>query len=175
MAKRTVRGNKETDGGLGEPDATKAGDGNGGIEELFPGVPGADPDVADPAEVVGSDDPAGDRPRKRRGRGPGRAKRSVADEEKSANNLARLLYGIHAGIAKLADMPELELTDGEADNLGEAVHGVAKLYKPTWLTEEAEAWANLVIVAGAVYGPRIIAARMRKNREKDGPRVVAIQ
>lgn len=170
MAKRSVRGNKEADGGLRESDATANRNDAGEPEELFPGVPGADPDAVDPAAVAG---PGEEEKPKRRGRGPSKRRiATAASEETSVSNLARLLYGIHAGIARLADIPEIELTEPEADVLGGAVHDVAKLYKPSWLTAEAEAWANLIVVAGAVYGPRIIATRSRKK--KDDQRIATI-
>lgn len=171
MARKTVRGNKETDGGLGiEDPAAPRNDGNKSAE-LFPGVAGADGKTGvDPAELAGEAADASDEPRKRRGRGPGRAKRTAADQKTGADNITRLLYALHVGIAKLTETPEMELTEPEAETLGGAVYGVASLYKPSWLTEEAEAWGNLIIVCAAVYGPRLIAARSRKDREKDAPR-----
>lgn len=73
-------------------------------------------------------------------------------------------------LANMSGVEELLLSNEEAEQLADAAKRVEALYRADWLSEEAAAWINLVMVAGSVYGPRYIAIRARQRREESkGP------
>lgn len=57
--------------------------------------------------------------------------------------------------------PAWEIADVEAKELASAIGKVQEQY-PFTLDPKAQAWANLAMVAGVVYAPRVMA--MRKSR-----------
>lgn len=68
---------------------------------------------------------------------------------------------ILAGISKC---PELDLDAEEAKQVAAAYANVARHYN-FYVNEKAADWYNLLTVAGAVFGSKIIAIRMRKKQE----------
>jgi hypothetical protein len=76
-------------------------------------------------------------------------------------------------LAKLTNTAELELEPEEAARLAEAIERVDVF--PSWLSEKQQAWVNLTIVAGTIYGPRLFVIRARharEEKEKKGPAAV---
>jgi hypothetical protein len=61
-------------------------------------------------------------------------------------------------------MEELELEELEADRLGAAMADVAELYDIE-VAEKTAAWVNLGMVATEVYGTRITAIMLNRNRK----------
>lgn len=99
----------------------------------------------------------------------GRPRRGAAEAE-SAQNLAGILLSLHAMGAVLLKTPELELADEEAAKLAGAIAHVNELYGGIILPEKAAAWINLVMVAGTIYGPRIIVINAKKKSGKPAER-----
>lgn len=75
--------------------------------------------------------------------------------------------------AAFLKVPELELDEKEAERLGKAVAQVQNLYDLPIFTEKQMAWFNLTTTGAAIYGPRFMAAKIRKAKEKSGPREAA--
>jgi hypothetical protein len=65
----------------------------------------------------------------------------------------------------LLKTPELELTEEESAKLASAIAHVNELYGGVVLPEKAAAWINLVMVAGTIYGPRIIVINAKGKRK----------
>lgn len=63
-------------------------------------------------------------------------------------------------------VPELALDPVEAKSLAEATAQVAAYY-PVSIDHKTLAWANLIMVAGAIYGTRAIAIHTRKKRDRE--------
>jgi hypothetical protein len=62
-------------------------------------------------------------------------------------------------------IPELEIAESEAQQLGDAVKRVGDHYDVK-ATEKSLAWTNLMTVLAMVYGTRMFAYRARKADEK---------
>jgi hypothetical protein len=80
--------------------------------------------------------------------------------------LASILYGVHEIGANLMHAEELSLTDEEADLYGEGVLKVWQEYDMPIPDAKTMAWVNLAKVLSSIYGPRIMAIRMRKANER---------
>lgn len=65
-------------------------------------------------------------------------------------------------LAVATGIEELSLAKEEANTLAKAVANVQQYY-PMHISAKAMAWSNLVMVAGSVYGSRIVAVVVRKE------------
>lgn len=65
-------------------------------------------------------------------------------------------------LAAALQAPEIAITTDEAAAVADAVAKVARHYD-AGLSDKAADWGNLALVAGAVYGPRILAYRYRSS------------
>jgi hypothetical protein len=65
--------------------------------------------------------------------------------------------------AAILKIPDLELDKGEAARLAEAAAAVGEHYK-IGLDPKKAAWVNLLAVAGSIYGPRLMAAAIRRRK-----------
>lgn len=83
-----------------------------------------------------------------------------------ASFLEKVLYGIHKGLAKATDIPELQLEKEEAKRLGEGVAAVLAFHKIK-MTAKQEAYSALGEAMAEVYPPMIVAAIARKKLEAD--------
>lgn len=102
---------------------------------------------------------------KRRGRKPGTRNKDAG--EKSAvniNGIEKILYSIHAVLAGITKVPELELDEREAKDIANAIAGVSEQYMLT-IDPKKAAWIDLARVVGVVYGPRGVSYYMRKKAE----------
>lgn len=68
--------------------------------------------------------------------------------------------------AAFLKVEELELSEPEAKQLGEAVARVNALYGNYMIPEKTAAWINLTMAAGSIYGPRMMAHKLRVKKEK---------
>lgn len=111
---------------------------------------------------------------KRRGRKPG--SKNATTKKAAAIDLGGLdsiLFSIHLALSAITKMPELALDEAESKKLAEAASAVQAQYDVT-LNPKMLAWSQLVIVAGAIYGPRAIAVSMRVKREKASKRASTV-
>lgn len=72
---------------------------------------------------------------------------------------------VHATLAALVNVRELELSEDEARKLSDASKEVLKHY-PLGVSDKTIAWVNLAVIAGGVYGTRIMAYNVRRGAER---------
>jgi hypothetical protein len=152
------RKSSETGNGIA-PDASERGD---AARTTVLGT--ENPETVDPFELTtpAEPEPRTRKPRNDTGVKRGRPRRGAAEAE-SAQNLAGILLSLHAMGAVLLKTPELELTEEESAKLAGAIAHVNELYGGVVLPEKVAAWINLVMVAGTIYGPRIIVIGAKKK------------
>lgn len=115
--------------------------------------------------------------RKRRGRPAGskNAAKSASSRKETSQDLTAILMGLHMMGAAFTKIPELELEESEAKKLGDALARVNELYNGILLTDKQRAWIGLAMAAGTIYGPRLVAHKMRlKNEKKGKPQVITV-
>jgi len=100
-----------------------------------------------------------------------RGRKPKADKE-AASDLNALLWMIHKGIATATGIEQMELAPEESKDLADAIARVQAFYPTSVLAPIAMAWIGLVVTAGRVYVPRVIAYKNEKKKKR-GPRVVA--
>lgn len=119
----------------------------------------------DPNSVTGG---ASDGTPKRRGRprGSRNGTNNRASKTQTSQDLGTLLFTVHFGLANMFRSPSLIITEDEAKALGAAVSRVTELYDIAIIPEKQMAWINLIVTAGGIYGPRIVAANMNKKQKR---------
>jgi hypothetical protein len=122
----------------------------------------------DPTTIGGTDTGNADTGTgKRRGRKPGkRGPNKRTTQAKAPDLVEKILFNIHQMGASFLKIEELAIDKDEAKNLASAVNQVKELYDIPMLDEKTEAWVNLAMPCGFIYGPRIVAHRMNANRKK---------
>jgi len=92
----------------------------------------------------------------------------IAEKENRALRaglIERLLLTAHTVAHAVTKIPELELDQSEAKEVGQAVAAVLKMHN-VMLTPEQEAYYNLVEVLGTVYGLRAVTYAVRMQAQK---------
>ena len=120
----------------------------------------------EPFELTSGTESRTRKPRSDAGVRKGPRRRGAAEAE-SAQNLAGILLSLHMMAAALLQTPELEITQEESVRLGAAIAHVNDLYGGLILPEKAAAWIQLIMVAGTIYGPRVIVISARKSKKKE--------
>ncbi len=147
-------------GGI-EGDAIVPVDGDGYI--IGSGEP-----VVDPAELgTGNSGGTGDAPRKRRGRPAGTGTRKSKASAPNLSGIESLLVSLHVFAAAALKEPALALTKDEAKSLSDAVGKVAEHY-PVTIDPKTMAWVNLAMVAGGIYGTRVVGMVAKRKRNTKG-------
>jgi hypothetical protein len=155
----------------GESDgAVDAGNHTGGAAEAA--APGLI--VIDPAELGGRDGSGdgsggnagpGEPAKRRRGRPRGSTnRRSQKAPDINVNGLESILLSAHAMLAGIVQSPTLALDPTEAKQLSEAIAQVGRHYDMSVPAKTLD-WTNLLMVCGAVYGPRV-AIMVQEARAK---------
>ncbi len=114
-------------------------------------------------------DPASGNVKRGRGRPTGSTKPksttgSPKREKASTSSIVgieKVLYSLHMMAASALKTEELELDQAESKLLAEAVTEVASHYN-TVIDPKVIAWMGLIGVCGQIYGPRVVAMRVRK-------------
>ncbi len=148
------------------------GTGNDSGNPFASGIRTLDPTDLGPGDPDGSGasptgtDSSPDQPRKR-GRKPGSKNGTKKEKIDSASvtGIEKILFSVHLALAAATRTPELALDESEARELAKAAAEVQSHYE-TVIDPKILAWAQLVMVAGSIYAPRMIAAKMRLNRER---------
>lgn len=113
--------------------------------------------IPEPAEPVA---------RRKPGRPKGSYNKSVEQIVAQSNlaDLESLLLSLHLMGASLLRVPELELDSDECKRLSDAIRNVAQHYSFS-VDPKKMAVAQLVMCAGSIYGPRILAATIHKSKK----------
>jgi hypothetical protein len=139
----------------------------------------ADGDFIDP-RAVGAEfraDPSGDGTgaggnepaRKRRGRKPdAKASPRSAKANLSVEGIEKILFSVHTMCASFLHVPELALDENETKLLADAVANVAKHYA-ILPDPRMQAWFQLAMIAGPIYGMRFWAIRNKAQQRKAQP------
>lgn len=69
-------------------------------------------------------------------------------------------------LAAFTKVEQLALDPEESKKLAEAITRVTEMYDVKVMSAEALAWTNLIMVAGGVYGPRMMSYSMDKKAAK---------
>jgi hypothetical protein len=105
---------------------------------------------------------------KRRGGRPKGSKNATGKQstKEVSQDLSGLLLSAHSMLAALIKTPELEIDEAEAKRLGDAVARVNREFGVQIMSPKTAAVVNLIMAAGTVYGPRIIAVKNNSKRRK---------
>jgi len=107
---------------------------------------------------------------KRRGRKPGSKNRAGGTSPRSATQTSQdisvLLFSLHLGVAAIFKSPGFAITPDESEKLGDAITRVTELYDISVLPEKTIAWINLAMVAGTIYGPRMMTKKSVQKSPK---------
>ena len=139
----------------------------------------------DPASLSGTSDDSGDSdapygrtPTGRIRRRPvGSGTRNTSGESRRGTasqatlSLNNILFSAHIMLSAFLNVPQLQLEEEESKKLAEATTRVTEMYDVKVLSPEALAWINLAMVAGGIYGPRLVSYNIDR-KAKRGPRPV---
>lgn len=78
-----------------------------------------------------------------------------------------MLLSVHFGVSILLAAPEIQLSPEEAKEFADAAVNVAKHYD-IGASAKALAWTDLAMVAGSIYGVRVMAVMGRKQAARSG-------
>jgi hypothetical protein len=134
---------------------------------------------SDGASAPGSD-PGEPAPRsgRRKGKRNSGGQERTASKSQTSKDLAGLAFMAHMALSKLLAIPELVISQDEAEQLTKASMRVAELYGGVVLPETVVAWSEMIMATVTIYGPRYGAYKIneRKRRaekaKKDGPPVI---
>lgn len=157
----------------GGPDATTGGNREGDNSDSGPRIITIDPASVD-APGVGNGDgsgggssdggPAGSGGRTRR-KYTRRATSGGKAQTLPLDVLSGILLSSHAMLAGITRTAELAIAPEEADTLARALSTVNAFYDVK-VAEKTLAWVNLAMVAGTIYGTRLVAIRVRRGNER---------
>lgn len=123
-------------------------------------------------ETAGAGAGAAAAPARRRGRPAGsigKKKESVQD----IGSITAVLLSLHSMAAGFAKMPELELTESDADKIALSIERVRAFY-PTNFNPKLMAWLNMGTTLSGIYGIQFMAVRNRFRREASKARLVTM-
>lgn len=93
----------------------------------------------------------------------------------SVGGLESLLYSVHMMGATMLKTPEIELTQGESQQMATAIANVAKHYPTTVIDPKIVDWGNLIMCLGMAYGPRVYMIRERVQQERQDKRAAQVR
>lgn len=167
MAARQRGSDKFTLDGTGQSDANDL-DGNGKHANGNPDDSGP----IDPASLAGgtpTDSGTGEPAKGKRGRPKGSTNKTKSETPLDIGTVETVLFNIHSMVAAATGFDKLAINQTEANTLAKAVATVQNHY-PMHVSAKALAWTNLFMVAGSVYGSRVVAIWAdQKAAENDKP------
>jgi len=184
------KGGQEPIGGkVVEAQQSGTGDGNGdggfdlgSLPVATEFGPDPNPDDFQPGDYAGNGDgdTGANSGAEKAGAPRGRASPNYGTRAKKKANLGVIesaLIGIHGVAATLLNNASWALSPDEAKNMAEALAELQSHYDIA-LDEKTEAWLKVVMVAGAIYGPRvvlpIVLKRAMKKEEPETPKREAV-
>jgi hypothetical protein len=81
-------------------------------------------------------------------------------------DLTEVIYSVHAMLAGITAVAELELDRDESEKLGDAIKNVGQYYGATFDPKKVAIF-QLCVVAGGIYGTRVFAIRNRLMMERE--------
>ncbi len=163
MAENSRGGNESGDGKpifRFDDDSGETG-GNGNVPPVTSGTVDPASLAGNARENAGTDSGRKQRSDKGKQRGPRQGKGASA-QPLDLSGIQFALFGIHTMLASSLHVPELELTQGEAEQLSKAIANVAAYY-PVAVDPKTMAWLGLITIAGSLYGSRAVAYYARIN------------
>lgn len=165
MARQRVNGVESINGG------SQSGDIPVDVESFNADAGGSDDDgiptvepasiLIDPSEVEGTS-------KRRRGRPAGSKNTGGKQTTKEVSqDLTGILVSLHFMGAAILKTPELQLSEDEGKKLGAAIARVNSEYGNIILPPKTAAWINLMMVGGAIYGPRAIAIKNNAKKKRE--------
>lgn len=114
----------------------------------------------------GSDEPV----KRKRGRPAGTTTGTKTNTKKnnlsnSVDNLSKTLMLLHLGIASKFNVPEIVIDERESELLSSAAMNMLDQFE-IQIDPKMQAAVGLIVAAGTVYGPRVIAISYRRNKEQ---------
>lgn len=102
---------------------------------------------------------------------PEKPKRTRAPNKKKADKsdvsgLTSALVNVHALLAGMTQIPEIAIDREQAAVLASAASEVMQHYD-FGMNAEQQAWINLMMVAGSIYGSKVFAYKIRKSQEAE--------
>lgn len=173
-----MAGNEGSDLG-GSGSASNGNDGNSINEDGYIVI---DPTAVGTGAGAGNSDggnPDGEPIKRRRGRPPGSGRKAgtpgkAKTSQVDISGLEKILLSMHTMIAAAVKAPELAIKEDEAKILASAVSEVSKYYD-IGISEKAQAWTNLTMVCGAIYGPKIFMMVNKPKQKHNTNNVVGFQ
>lgn len=174
MARKTGNGSKQSQNGVSGDGGNSegaggtsgdgivsggSGDGGGGDGSVIQPKLGSDRD-GDGASGGDGSTAGGER----RGRGRPRGSTGQKKAEVSVSTLAEVISFAHVALATVVKNDAWSLDDGESKRLADAASKVLKHYDTPAFSAQAMDWIGLIMVAGSIYGPRIMATRASSPR-----------
>jgi hypothetical protein len=173
MARKPGNKNERVNGGnegIAQPATAPAGDSAASDSIIEPtSITGSGGSDGNPN---GNGDP-GSSPR-RRGR-PAGSKSRTASAPIAVDKFGQLVGLAHFIASKITAVPEIELAENEAQELGGAVLDVLRVHGISGPSEDVAAYLALAAIAGKVYTPRFGAYKLRKMNEREVKRSTPIQ
>jgi hypothetical protein len=87
--------------------------------------------------------------------------------ERATENLAVAIHSVHLGLYMLSKAPEVCISKEEAERWADSINRVNQEFSTSIISPKASALLNLATVTGSIYGPRYIAYKIRKSKEKE--------
>lgn len=148
------------------------GNGNGGTSDGSTEYNGA----IDPASLAAGTDASGANggatAKRKRGRPPGSGAKAKENVHIDVGSVETILFNVHAMVAAATGYDKVAINQEEASSLAKAVNNVQQFY-PTHISAKALAWTNLFMVAGTIYGSRIVAIwadnKAAENNKPEAP------
>lgn len=86
------------------------------------------------------------------------------NKKKDVSGLTSALVNVHALLAGMTQIPEIAIDREQAEVLASAASEVMQHYD-FGMNPEQQAWVNLMMVAGSIYGSKVFAYKIRKSQE----------
>lgn len=69
-------------------------------------------------------------------------------------------------LASIVQSPDLAIDEDEAEKLAKGIANVARHYDLPQVAQKTVDWVGLIQVVGTIYGPRFVAASMRRREAR---------
>lgn len=95
-----------------------------------------------------------------------RAPNKKKSDKSNVSGLTSALVNVHALLAGMTQIPEIAIDREQAEVLASAASEVMQYYD-FGMNAEQQAWVNLMMVAGSIYGSMVFTYKIRKSQETE--------